>query len=50
MAQNTPAASGNKTIGPLPGCQLEEALAGRLAVADHTFASAPDPTKGLPRR
>ena len=27
MAQNTPAASGNKTIGPLPGCQLEEALA-----------------------
>ena len=24
---------------------LEEALAGRLAVADHTFASAPDPTK-----
>ena len=30
--------------------QLEEALAGRLAVADHTFASAPDPTKGLPRR
>ncbi|QGU05048.1 lipoyl(octanoyl) transferase LipB [Corynebacterium comes] len=28
---------------------LEAALAGRLKVADHTFAEAPDPTKGLPR-
>lgn len=29
---------------------LDDALAGRLVVADHTFDSAPDPTKGLPRR
>ncbi|AGF72940.1 lipoyl(octanoyl) transferase LipB [Corynebacterium halotolerans] len=28
---------------------LDDALAGRLTVADHTFGSAPDPTKGLPR-
>lgn len=28
---------------------LDEVLAGRLVVADHTFGSAPDPTKGLPR-
>lgn len=28
---------------------LDAALAGRLKVADHTFAEAPDPTKGLPR-
>ncbi len=28
---------------------LDEALAGRLVVADHTFGSAPDPTGGLPR-
>lgn len=28
---------------------LDDALAGRLVVADHTFGSAPDPTKGLPR-
>ncbi|AHI23223.1 lipoyl(octanoyl) transferase LipB [Corynebacterium vitaeruminis] len=34
---------------PLLGA-LDDALAGRLVVADHTFASAPDPTKGLPRR
>lgn len=27
-----------------------DALEGRLTVADHTFGSAPDPTKGLPRR
>lgn len=33
---------------PLLGA-LDDALAGRLVVADHTFASAPDPTKGLPR-
>lgn len=29
---------------------LEEALAGRLVVADHSFGSAPDPTKNLPKR
>ncbi|QDZ42961.1 lipoyl(octanoyl) transferase LipB [Corynebacterium sp. sy039] len=29
---------------------LDAALSGRLQVADHTFAQAPDPTKGLPRR
>lgn len=34
---------------PLLGA-LDDALAGRLVVADHTFDSAPDPTKGLPRR
>lgn len=34
---------------PLLGT-LDDALAGRLVVADHTFDSAPDPTKGLPRR
>lgn len=28
---------------------LDAALAGRLRVADHTFAEAPDPTKGLTR-
>lgn len=28
---------------------LDSALAGELAVADHTFASAPDPSKGLRR-
>lgn len=33
---------------PLLGA-LDDALAGRLVVADHTFDSAPDPTKGLPR-
>lgn len=27
-----------------------QALAGEMAVADHSFASAPDPTKNLPRR
>ncbi len=39
----------DEMTGPLL-TQLEDALAGRLVVADHTFASAPDPTKGLPRR
>lgn len=29
---------------------LEDALAGRLTVADHSFASAPDPTRALPKR
>ncbi|KQB86801.1 lipoyl(octanoyl) transferase LipB [Corynebacterium lowii] len=29
---------------------LTEALEGRLVVADHSFGSAPDPTKGLPRK
>ena len=29
---------------------LDDAFSGRLVVADHTFDSAPDPTKGLPRR
>lgn len=29
---------------------LVQALEGELAVADHTFASAPDPTKGLPAK
>ncbi|WIM67012.1 lipoyl(octanoyl) transferase LipB [Corynebacterium breve] len=29
---------------------LDDALAGRLIVADHTFKSAPDPSKGLPRK
>src|SRR5690606_38456606 len=29
---------------------LEDALAGRLTVADHSFASAPDPTRALPIR
>ncbi|MGD7003186.1 lipoyl(octanoyl) transferase LipB [Corynebacterium halotolerans] len=29
---------------------LDDALAGRLQVADHTFGSAPDPTKGLGRK
>ncbi|MCT1441274.1 MULTISPECIES: lipoyl(octanoyl) transferase LipB [Corynebacterium] len=29
---------------------LIEAFEGRLQVADHTFGSAPDPTKGLPHR
>ncbi|GAA1475261.1 lipoyl(octanoyl) transferase LipB [Corynebacterium felinum] len=28
---------------------LDDAFAGRLIVADHSFDSAPDPTKGLPR-
>lgn len=28
---------------------LEDALSGRLQVADHTFGSAPDPSKGLPK-
>ncbi|WP_394280757.1 lipoyl(octanoyl) transferase LipB [Corynebacterium sp.] len=28
---------------------LDDALAGRLIVADHTFKTMPDPTKGLPR-
>lgn len=28
---------------------LLDAFSGKLIVADHTFASAPDPTKGLPR-
>ncbi|KQB85177.1 lipoyl(octanoyl) transferase LipB [Corynebacterium oculi] len=34
---------------PLLDC-LDAALSGRLTVADHSFGSAPDPTKGLPRR
>lgn len=29
---------------------LDAAFSGKLQVADHTFDSAPDPTKGLPRR
>lgn len=29
---------------------LDDALAGDLTVADHSFTSAPDPTKGLPKR
>ncbi|QGU07849.1 Octanoyltransferase [Corynebacterium occultum] len=29
---------------------LEEVLSGRMQVADHTFGSAPDPSKGLGRR
>ncbi|MGP6172762.1 lipoyl(octanoyl) transferase LipB [Corynebacterium sp. A21] len=29
---------------------LEEVLSGRMQVADHTFGSAPDPTKGLSRK
>ncbi len=36
-------------ISPLIG-SLDDALAGRLLVADHSFASAPDPTRGLPKR
>ncbi|MDK8894424.1 lipoyl(octanoyl) transferase LipB [Corynebacterium sp. MSK006] len=34
---------------PLLG-DLVDALEGRLRVADHSFGSAPDPTKGLPHR
>lgn len=29
---------------------LDDALAGRLVVSDHSFDSAPDPTKNLPKR
>ena len=29
---------------------LNDALAGRLVVSDHSFGSAPDPTKNLPKR
>ncbi|WP_293952024.1 lipoyl(octanoyl) transferase LipB [uncultured Corynebacterium sp.] len=29
---------------------LDDALAGRLIVADHSFAAAPDPTKATPKR
>ena len=29
---------------------LDDALAGRLVVSDHSFGSAPDPTKNLPKR
>lgn len=29
---------------------LDDALAGRLTVADHSFAAAPDPTKATPKR
>ena len=39
----------NEVEGPLTH-NLIEAFEGRLQVADHTFGSAPDPTKGLPRR
>lgn len=35
-------------ITPLVGA-LDNAFAGRLVVTDHSFAQAPDPTKGLPR-
>lgn len=35
-------------ITPLVGA-LDDAFAGRLIVTDHSFAQAPDPTKGLPR-
>lgn len=35
-------------IAPLVGA-LDNAFAGRLVVTDHSFAQAPDPTKGLPR-
>ncbi len=35
-------------IAPLVGA-LDDAFAGRLTVTDHSFASAPNPTKGLPR-
>ena len=30
--------------------ELERALAGELVVADHTFATRPDPSKGLTRK
>lgn len=35
-------------IAPLVGA-LDDAFAGRLAVANHSFAQAPNPSKGLPR-
>ena len=39
----------DEVAGPLTH-NLIEAFEGCLQVADHTFGSAPDPTKGLPHR
>lgn len=41
------------TVGELTGPllqALEDAFEGRLTVADHSFGSAPDPTRGAPRQ
>ncbi len=39
----------NEMAGPVVH-ELERALAGELVVADHTFATRPDPSKGLTRK
>lgn len=39
----------NEMAGPVVR-ELERALAGELVVADHTFATRPDPSKGLTRK
>ncbi len=44
LGRDVPVAS---MVEPLLG-DLRDALEGRLTVADHSFGSAPDPTKGLP--